>query len=563
MCYTTRSMKQFAALSLLLVCPTFAALTKEQKILDFTVLAQTFATNYGPYHWKIRAINFDSMNLKPWLAKVDATKDDLEFLDLLVDYVASLQDGHVSLSFPASFVATLGFSTDIYDGKVLIDSISRRQQPLSRFPAVIGDELVSMDGVPVNQLLDRFAKYKMTGNPRATRRQAAGLLTIRPQEIIPAAASVGDTVEVEVRRAASGKLEKYTLPWTKTGIPFTDLGSVPIALTTVKQDSRQSAFEEDSLPPYMRPLAPLLNSRLPRDPEGVLNFGSDSPIYAFPNGFRLRLAGGPDFFASGTYVFEGKTIGWIRIPSFGPPSEEEAIETFEREIAFMQENTHGLVIDAMRNPGGSVAFNEALLQRLIPNTFRTIGFEIRATNSWVQSFAAQLSLARLFGVESWILQHFENNYKDVLQANREGGNTGSISLNKTGSLILLPSPVTYQKPLIVLVDDFSGSSADAFPAVIQDNGRGKIVGYRTMGLGGNVVEFAGTVYSQVTVRLTQSLMTRREPVVTTDLPTAPYVENIGVRPDIELDYMTRENLLNRGASFVNSFTRIILDQIGN
>jgi len=174
-----------------------------------------------------------------------------------------------------------------------------------------------------------------------------------------------------------------------------------------------------------------------------------------------------------------------------------------------------------------------------------------------------LSLARLFGVESWILQHFENNYKDVLQANREGGNTGSISLNKTGSLILLPSPVTYQKPLIVLVDDFSGSSADAFPAVIQDNGRGKIVGYRTMGLGGNVVEFAGTVYSQVTVRLTQSLMTRRQPVVTTDLPTAPYVENIGVRPDIELDYMTRENLLNRGASFVNSFTRIILDQIGN
>lgn len=556
-------MKRFIAVFLLLVCPTFAALTKEQKILDFTVLAQTFATNYGPYHWKVRAFNVDALNLKPWLAKVEATKDDLEFLDVLVDYVANLQDGHVSLSFPASFVATLGFSTDLYDGKVLIDSISRRQQPLSRFPAVIGDEVVSMDGVPVNQLLDRFAKYKMTGNPRATRRQAAGLLTIRPQEVIPAAASLGDTVEVEVRRAASGTLEKYTLPWTKTGIAFTDLGRVPTALTTARQDSRRSALEDDSLPLYMRPLAPLLNCRLPRDPEGVLNFGSDSPIYAFPTGFRLRLAGGPDFFASGTYVVEGKTIGWIRIPSFSPTSQEEAIETFEQEIAFLQENTNGLVIDAMRNPGGSVAFNEALLQRLIPNNFRTIGFELRATNSWVQSFAAQLSLARMFGVEPWMLQNFENIYKDVLQANREGGNTGSISLNQTGSLILLPSPVTYRKPLIVLVDDFSGSSADAFPAVIQDNGRGKIVGYRTMGLGGNVVEFAGTVYSQVTVRVTQSLMTRREPVVTTDLPTAPYVENIGVRPDIELDYMTRENLLNRGTAFVNSFTRIILDQIGN
>jgi hypothetical protein len=58
-------------------------------------------------------------------------------------------------------------------------------------------------------------------------------------------------------------------------------------------------------------------------------------------------------------------------------------------------------------------------------------------------------------------------------------------------------------------------------------------------------------------------MTRREPIVTTDLPTAPYIENIGVRPDIELDYMTRENLMNRGTPFVNAFTRILLDQIGN
>jgi C-terminal processing protease CtpA/Prc len=200
---------------------------------------------------------------------------------------------------------------------------------------------------------------------------------------------------------------------------------------------------------------------------------------------------------------------------------------------------------------------------VIPNPFRTAGFEIRATNSWVQSFAAALSSARQFGAEPWIVQHLENNYNDLLQANREGGNTGSLSLNSTGSLILLPAPVTYRKPLIVLVDDFSASGGDLFPAVMQDNARGKIVGYRTMGLGGNVVSYDGTVYSEVTARVTQSLMTRREPIVTTDLPTAPYVENIGVRPDIELDYMTRENLMNRGTPFVNAFTRILLDQIGN
>lgn len=553
-------MKRFFAIFLCLVSSGFSALTKEQKIFDFTVLAQTFAANYGPYHWKVRALNFDAMDLKPWLAKVDATRNDIEFLEVLIDYVASLKDGHASLGFYAAFQANLGFSLDIYDGKVLIDSISRTQQPLSRFPAQIGDELVSMDGVPVEELIGRLAKYQTVGNPRSTRRLAANILTIRPQSLIPSAASIGDTAEVEVRRA-SGDLEKYTLPWTKSGIAFTDLGQVPQARDAAKAGPRALEIEDDTLPPYMRAITPLLMERLPRDPVGVLNFGAVVPIYGFPAGFRLRLAGGSDFFASGTYVAEGKTIGWIRIPSFQPPSAAAAVQLFEREMAFFQENTDGLVIDGMRNPGGLSSFREALLQRVIPFPFRATGYEIRATNAWVQSFASVLSQARQFGAEPWILQHLENNYNDVLQANREGGTTGSLALNSTGSLILLPSAMAYKKPLIVLADELSASAGDAFPSVIQDNGRGKIVGFQTMGLGGSVVPYNATVHSEVQARVTVSLMTRREPVVTAEFPTAPYIENIGVRPDIELDYMTRENLMNRGAGFVEAFTKIILQEI--
>ena len=156
----------------------------------------------------------------------------------------------------------------------------------------------------------------------------------------------------------------------------------------------------------------------------------------------------------------------------------------------------------------------------------------------------------------------EANYKDVLQANKEGGRTGPISLNSTGSLILQPAAIVYRKPLIVLVDEMSASSGDAFPAIIQDNGRGKIVGWRTMGAGGNVVDYANmTVFSQVSGTLTQSLMVRREPIVTAEYPTAPYVENIGVRPDVEIDYMTRENLMNRGAAFGAAFTKVIVERI--
>ena len=56
-------------------------------------------------------------------------------------------------------------------------------------------------------------------------------------------------------------------------------------------------------------------------------------------------------------------------------------QIFEREIAFFQDNTDGLIVDDMRHPGGSVEYCEALLQRLIPTPFRAMGFEIRATSS--------------------------------------------------------------------------------------------------------------------------------------------------------------------------------------
>ena len=55
-------------------------------------------------------------------------------------------------------------------------------------------------------------------------------------------------------------------------------------------------------------------------------------------------------------------------------------------------------------------------------------------------------------------------------------------------------------------------------------------------------------------RITVSLMNRANPIVTTEFPPAPYVENIGVRPDIVEDYMTRANLVTGGAQFIQAFT---------
>jgi hypothetical protein len=95
------------------------------------------------------------------------------------------------------------------------------------------------------------------------------------------------------------------------------------------------------------------------------------------------------------------------------------------------------------------------------------------------------------------------------------------------------------------------------PAIIQSNNRGPIFGWRTMGAGGSVVGFPGPAFTESFFRITVSLMNRGHIVTTPDFPPAPYIENIGVRPDIPVDYMTRANLMNGGAAFVQAFIQAV------
>jgi len=57
------------------------------------------------------------------------------------------------------------------------------------------------------------------------------------------------------------------------------------------------------------------------------------------------------------------------------------------------------------------------------------------------------------------------------------------------------------------------------------------------------------------------MMTRKDPLTIAGYPTSHYIENAGVHPDVEYDYMTRENLLQRGLPFVNAFTAAIRQDI--
>jgi Peptidase family S41/PDZ domain len=568
-------------------------LTHQQRISDLTQLASQYAKNYGPYEWKRDVQGFDLLRLTPWLQRIQHS-DDLDFQEALIEYVASLNDAHDTIAFPTTFSASLPLTVDIYDGKVLIDSINRTRLPLADFPFAIGDELVSLDGQPVQMLIQSFRKYAIAANPRSTDRTAAARLVSRSQQIMPHIFQLGDTAAAVIKLAATGQVNTYVIPWLKNGIALLSQGPVPspvrgngrLFLSTDGQDitaglpgaaaMTASTFKiadgapvDDTLPAYMEPVRPLLNASVSRDYYSVLGFGSRVPTFALPAGFVdlnspcstcLVHPGEIQFYFFGTFTTPGGVrVGFIRIPSMSPPITSQALAQLDRAMAAFASTTDGLIVDVMRNPGGSVSFVEAVAQRLIPAPFHTIGFEIRATGAWLFSFASQLTSARLNpSTPPAVLANLEANFNEVLAAFSENrGRTGPISLNSTGDLQLQPVAGAYAKPLMVLTDEFSASGGDMLPALLQSNRRGPTFGWRTMGAGGSVVAFSGPSFTESIFRITVSLMNRLEVITTPDFPPAPYVENIGVRPDIPFDYMTRANLISGGAPFVQAFTQAI------
>ncbi|HZO55528.1 MAG TPA: S41 family peptidase [Bryobacteraceae bacterium] len=535
-------------------------LTSDQKVADFQHLASLYAKNYGPYEWKRDVLNFDLLDTGRWVAKVSATKTDLEFFDVMSEYVAGLNDAHDVYILPSNFVARLNFSVDVYEGRLLVDFINRSRLPAAEFPFLPGYELVSIDSVDANLIVDRYLRYSVAANEKSTRRLTAELLTTRPQQLIPSAPEVPEISTVVFRRP-DGTLESHRIPWTRSGLPLTTVGRYPAASVATTEEER----EEE--PDYLKVLQRLQNCRLPD--RSVLNFGARAPVFVNGMGswFTRRLGGAADdVFYSG--VFEvGYRMGYIRIPNFGPASAAAALAQFAQEIAYFQANTDGLIVDVMRNPGGSVGYTNQLLALVIPYKWNSLGFEVRATSNWVLQISSALESAKAQGAPEHIITLLGELKRQIVTANSEfRGRTGPIPLDdvtieRNPAMDARGAVIAYRKPLMLLVDEMSASGGDYFAATIQDNQRGPLFGWRTMGAGGNVTNWQAGSYSQGTTSLTESLMHRGQDVVTPDFPVTRYVENVGVRPDIEYDYMRRENLQLSGAPFVEAFLHAMYSHI--
>jgi len=320
----------------LVASPAWAQLTVEQKLHDFENMAALYAKRYAPYEWKRQLFGFDLLDIGPWLDRVARSADDLEFFEIALEYVASLDDTHSSFSMPSNFSANLGFSVDIYDDRVLIDSINRTRLPVQQYPFQIGDELISVDGRPVEELMADFSRFLKRANPRSTRRTMADFLTFRPQSRLPRTIDLPDQADVVIARDGGGQ-ESFSIPWLKSGRPLRFIGPV-----TSPSTSGLFALpgDDQNLPSYYDPWLELTNFRLPDNdplllgdtvsPAGevvprryVLGLGLREPVFlaGLPTNFVQRLGRtSTEFHFSGTYEADGVRIGYLRLPNFAPPA---------------------------------------------------------------------------------------------------------------------------------------------------------------------------------------------------------------------------------------------------
>ncbi|MEO8027580.1 MAG: S41 family peptidase, partial [Bryobacteraceae bacterium] len=331
---------------------------------------------------------------------------------------------------------------------------------------------------------------------------------------------------------------------------------------TVEGDAPAAAAE--AVPSYMKVLHDLSQSAALTGPSDDFGgFGSIFPVFDPPLNFQFRLGlRSTDFFLSGTFKSGTKTIGFIRVPTMSPSNTNTALTQFVTEMLFFQQNTDGLVIDVMRNGGGSLCYTEALLQYLQTGQFYAANYYIRATDFWLSVFASSLQSAKDQAAPGWLIAlygAYVNDLQNSLKGNR--ALTGALPICSYSAYVTPSATLAFKKPIVVLTDEFTLSAAEFFSASLQDTGRATIVGQRTDGGGGNPGSYSAGVYSEGSTRVTRTYVVRSKASPSPGFPSTNLIENAGVYPDTLLDFMTADNLDTGGEDFVAKWTKSILDAI--
>ncbi|MGE3974554.1 MAG: S41 family peptidase [Bdellovibrionales bacterium] len=473
-------------------------LTTEQKLADLDQLVNIVKAGYGPLQYKKEKYDITPEKIRDLYApRIAATRSNREFYYTILQYIGEFHDGHFRANLPTDLKSSLPFDTDLVEGKVLVDRINRSLLTETQFPFAKGDQILEMNGVDIQTVLDQLQTYRGLGYSLSERRTAALSLTVRDGKRLPVPA--GD-VTFKIRRGTSSVISEVKLTWKVEGTAIDESDSLVSAKENYDTISTFGLMKEVENPQVERSFRCSGDTRIEIPANATVIMKTPFVAYYYPT--------------------EKGNVGYLRIPHYSPENRAyaEYFAQYEFAVSVLEKNTVGLIIDQDHNCGGSVEYLHQIVSLFMSKPFPAMQFQLLANKAeylmfteWVNS-VPENTLAR---------KNVEKVQKLVREAWMKGDfMTAKIAID--GNDLRSPNDIHYTKPIIVLIDEMSGSGGDAFPAMTKGLGRAKLVGTRTMGLGGHVTAQPALLYSRIVPEMTKSLFYR---------PDGVPVENNGAVPD--------------------------------
>jgi C-terminal processing protease CtpA/Prc len=552
-------------------------LTVEDKVADMQWLFSIFRNNYAPLEYKESRNDFNVEKLqKSYMTRAKRTKTNDEFYRVMAQYVAEFKDAHTGGSVTPAFVpgqatiAYLGISgvRDGYFFRVtdILSSIDK-----NNFPIEVGERITEIDGVPLFEYIDKnLVPYRNLGNDLANKTVHMKNLFTRLSLNFPIPEH--DDVKLTVLNPSTGKLRNVTLPWIKKDLydlrleraiidlarrgpskslsvvdPHTmdelslailDQRGVPMSadelmgihhgaikkpfLETFKLATPSSIELTNKKPAQSEPTPKGMDAlRLERAiPSTAISIeeAKNFPAYIFT--VDVKNANGKGF--------SKKRTGYVRIAAFEVDVPEDvAVEELRATLRkFKANGINNIIVDTIDNPGGSLSLLAKVAQAFSDKPIRQPEMRFGLNDNWLLELQqAALDLRNSDEQREHALRIYEK-----LRAEKNKGERLSSIYNVTDIITdkIVPNEGVHFDRIVVLVNEMNASCGDIFPAILQDNGLAIIAGTNTMGAGGNVVDHKAdqAPNGHFTVRQTESLIVRKD---------GTYLENNGVKPDVEFD----------------------------
>ncbi len=513
-------------------------LTDAEKLSDLDQLVSVIQSGYGPLQFKSQRLGLTPEALRNrYATEVRATRSNQEFSYALIRYVAEFKDSHFGASYPSSRTASLPVATEGVGNKVYIENVDRKVLTETAFPFQKGDEVVEIDGVPTEQVVRELMKNIPAGFDRTAWRSAAMALSFRSESRFPLP---NGSTTWKIRRGTSGIVDSATLNWTITGTNQLD---GPSPTRSILRDSQTGTAARsydmlsiaDNFSDFDNPVA-----------ERWFRCSSDTRIQIPANATVLMKAP----FVAYYHPTARGNVGYLRIPHYlpvnditGEPEYALRFSQYEWAVSQLEQNTVGLIIDQDHNCGGSVAYLHQVAGLFFDRPVPTMRFRLLANRGEFLSFQGWRDSANR-NTLAWSKM---DRVLGLIRTSLANGDFMTPLTSIDGWDMVQPQSVRYTKPIVMLIDEMSGSGGDAFPALLQGNGRAKLLGTRTMGAGGHVQEQPNLFFSQVKLRMTKSLFYR---------PDGVEVENNGAVPDYPYT-LTRDDFMFGYREYQNYYLSVL------